>query len=118
MRLFSDACIYKITEEAVIDWGHNVETARNVGLDNESNGNILAYSVNTGRVLLTRDMHFSNILLYPPYSHLGIIILRIPPAWINEVHSLLRGFLSITSQNEMLGTLAIIDRSKWRLRKA
>ncbi|MEK7400655.1 MAG: DUF5615 family PIN-like protein [Candidatus Poribacteria bacterium] len=118
MKLFSDACIYKATEKAIVDWGYDLETARNVGLADAGNGNILTYSISTGRILLTRDMHFSNILLYPLDSHVGIIVLKIQPIWINEIHALLKSFLSTTSQDEMLQTLVIIDRSKWRLRKA
>ena len=32
MRIFSDACVYRATEEVVIQWGHDLELARNVGL--------------------------------------------------------------------------------------
>lgn len=78
MRIFSDACIYRITEETIVEWGHNIELARNVGLADANNGDILAHAIAADRVLLTRDMHFSNILLYMPGSHLGIIVLKFP----------------------------------------
>ena len=117
MRLFSDACIYRATEEVVVEWGHNLELARDVGLADASNGDLLAHAVTTGRVLLTRDIHFSNILLYPPSSHLGMIVLKIRPVWTHEVHAVLKKFLTTTSQEKMKGTLVIIDRLKWRLRK-
>jgi predicted nuclease of predicted toxin-antitoxin system len=118
VKLFSDACVYRATEEAVVQWGHDLELARDVGLADASNGAILAHAVATGRVLLTRDMHFSSILLYPPDSHRGIIVLKIRPAWMNEVHAVLERFLATISPDEMRGALAIVDRSKWRLRRA
>lgn len=118
MKLLSDACIYRATEEVLLQWGHDLELARNVGLADASNGDILAHAVATDRVLLTRDMHFSSILLYPPGSHRGIIVLKIRPTWMDEVHAVLKGFLATISEEEMRGALAIVDRSKWRLRRA
>ena len=118
MKLFADACVYRVTEEAVCQWGHDVELAREVGLAAAGNGDILAYALQTDRVLLTRDLDFSNILTYPLSSHEGVIVLKIEPVHIPQVHAVLRDLLSAVTQDEMRHALAIIDRNKWRLRRA
>lgn len=117
MRLFSDACIYRVTEVAVAEWGHDLQPARDVGLADAANGDILGHAITHGRVLLTRDMHFSNILLYPPGTHQGIVVLKIHPAWLTQVHAVLRQFLGATPEENISGALAIVDRAKWRIRR-
>ena len=98
--------------------GHDVELAREVGLAAAGNGYILGHAVANARVLLTRDLDFSNILTYPLSSHEGIIVLKILPVHVPQVHAVLGDLVTVVSHEEMRHALATVDRNKWRLRCA
>jgi len=36
MKLFADECVYQKTVEAIQNWGHDITTARDVGLSGKS----------------------------------------------------------------------------------
>lgn len=117
MNLFADECVYRITVEFLRLQGHDVVTAQEAGLVGHENGQLLAYAVSTGRTFVTTDMHFSNVLLYPPSESLGIIILRTRPRYLSEVHCVLAQFLKTMSQEQLAGALVIVDRKKYRFRR-
>lgn len=117
MKFLADECVYCVTVKALRNWGHDVLTVQEVGLIGHENGDILTYAVGTGRILITNDIHFSNIIVYPPTQHLGIIVLKIRPRILDRVHAVLFRFLDTIDQEGMKGTLVIIDRNKYRVRK-
>jgi predicted nuclease of predicted toxin-antitoxin system len=118
MKLFADECVYQKTVEALQSWGHDIITAREVGLSGRSDEQILAYSVNEGRILITTDLDFSNIRYYPPKEHWGIIVLKIRPAILTQVHAVLKKLLEQSSQEYFTKALVIVDRNKYRVRRA
>ena len=117
MKFLADECVYHITVKALRNWGHDVFTVQEAGLAGHENGDILEYAVGTGRILITNDMHFSNIIIYPPTQHLGIIVLKIRPRFLDSVHMVLSRFLDTIDQEDMKRTLVIVDRNKYRMRK-
>ncbi len=118
MKLFADECVYKKTVEATQSWGHDITTAHAVGLSGKSDQEIFNYSIREGRILLTADLDFSNIRYYPPGEHLGIIVLKIKPAVLSQVHSVLIRLFAETSQDYFANALVIVDRNKYRVRRA
>lgn len=115
MRLFADECVYYVTVEWLRDHGHDVVTVQEAGFSGASDGVVLAHAVTDGRILVSNDMHFSNILLFPPQTHLGVIVLKIRPRILNQVHAVLSSLLQHTYQSAMVQTLAIVDQNKYRL---
>ena len=57
--------------------GFDVQKATEGGIQGASDDAILQAARKSGRVLLTFDKHFANILVYPPESHFGIIRIRL-----------------------------------------
>jgi predicted nuclease of predicted toxin-antitoxin system len=118
MKLFADECVYQKTVEAIQNWGHDITTARDVGLSGKSDEQIFAYAVKEGRILITADLDFSNIRYYHPKEHWGIIVLKIRPATLSYVHTVLRRLLEQASQEYFSKALIIVDRNKYRVRRA
>jgi len=117
MKLFADECVYAITTKTLRQWGHDVITAQEAGLSGHDDGELLQYSTSQKRILISIDMDFSNALRFTPSSHSGIIILKIRPATIENVHQVLSQLLGGYSEEEIHQSLVIVDRTKYRVRK-
>lgn len=116
MNFFADECVYKVTVDLLPSWGHDVLTAQDVGLSGKPDEEILAYAVMHERVLITIDMDFSNIRHYTPKSHKGIIVAKIRPRNVSDVHRVLEYLLNNTEPDRLSASLVIIDQSKYRIR--
>lgn len=68
------------------------------------------------RVLITLDKGFSNILLYPPGAHPGVIVLRVWRLSIAKGTQILRNFVQTTSEHQLTGKLVIVEPSRARFR--
>ena len=89
MKFFIDECVYKVTADFLVQAGHDVKTVQQAGSSGFKNGQVLSQAISEQRIFLTRDMHFSNILLFPPQKSFGIIVLKIKPEIVTEVHHVL-----------------------------
>ncbi len=69
------------------------------------------------RVLLTFDKHFSNILLYPPPTHYGIIRIRIHPPLLSDIKRALEHFFEKFDPASIKGTLVILERDGFRIHR-
>jgi predicted nuclease of predicted toxin-antitoxin system len=118
MKLFADECLYYVTVEALRVWGHDVITTQETKLVGQIDEVQLQEAVKQQRVLITNDLDFSNIRRYPPANHCGIIVLKIRPAVLKDVHIVLEKLLQNRSQERLNKTLAIVDRNKYRIRRA
>ena len=49
MRLFADECVYSITTKTLRAWGHDVETAQEVGLSGHDDNELLQYAISQSR---------------------------------------------------------------------
>ena len=114
-RLLADECVYKATTDFLIGLGYDVVTAQELGLAGADDEIIIDKAVALGRVLLTRDVDFSNILLYPPARYLGIAVLKMSPATTSAVHRVLKQALA--QNHDLTGALLVIDKNKFRIRR-
>lgn len=117
MKIFIDECVWQITRDFILQHGHDLATVEERGLAGADDEVVLAQAVKEDRALLTRDMHFSNILLYPPSNYSGIIVLRIKPQTIDPVHHTLISALSYFSQESIRKALVIVDHNNFRERR-
>lgn len=117
MKLFADESVWEITREFVRQLGHDLATVEERGLAGASDEVVLAQALAEDRVLMSRDLDFSNILLYPPANHWGIIVLRIKPHTTEAVHRILASVLIYFNQESIQQTLVIVDHNKFRERR-
>jgi len=63
--------------------GHNVETLIQEGMAGRPDGDIWRCAQQEGRFLITQDLDFSNINLFVPGTHHGIMLVRMHrPGWL------------------------------------
>jgi len=116
LKFFADECIWQSTIDFLRSQGHDVMTTNEVGLRETDDEILLSYAVSKKRIFLTRDMHFSSILVYPPSIHLGLIALKIKPHTTEAVHKMLKTAISQFTQLTILNTLIIVDHKKFHVR--
>lgn len=116
MRILADECVFRITTETLREAGHDVVTAQELSLAGQPDAIVLTAASDSGFVFLTNDMHFGNILAYPPSRYHGIIVLRIRPRSQAKVHGALLRFLRGKDQSDVDESLIIVDQNKYRIR--
>ena len=116
MKFFVDECVYAVTTQLLRNQQHDVVTVQDAGLSGKPDEEVLAYAVEHRRVLITIDMDFSNIRRFPPHSYIGIIVLKIRPRIVPEVHAVLEQVLRDLDEAQLSKSLVMIDQSKYRVR--
>lgn len=99
------------------DAGHDVQTVLEECLGGSADSKILDVCRTEGRVLITYDLDFSDIRLYPPATHKGIWVLRPQTQSIDSVLALLKGALGVLETESTLSRLWIIESSQVRIRE-
>lgn len=118
MRFLADHCTYGVTVRFLRSLGHDVETSKEAGLMTADDTVVLQHAGGSKAVLITNDQDFCNVLLYPPASHLGIVVLKITKATCTQVHAVLKQMLDQVPPEEFRGTLFVVDRNKYRIRRS
>jgi predicted nuclease of predicted toxin-antitoxin system len=113
--LLADECVYRLTTDFLRSLGWDVLTVQELGLSAAPDPQLIERAVALGRVWLTRDMDFSSIILYPPARYLGIVVLKMTPHTMHEVHQVLGQ--ALTDVDSLEHTLLIVDRNRYRLRR-
>jgi len=76
---------------------------------------IIEYSRKTGRVVVTRDLDFGDVLRYP--NHPGAIILRLLSEYTaKELNDIFREFLSSVEGQILQKSIIIVELGRYRRR--
>ena len=78
-------------------------------------GEISAIAKAEGRVILSFDRHFGNILLFPPGEHEGIVFIRIVPPVIKTVTNALSDLFDKVKPSEFKGKLFVLSPFRFRI---
>ena len=78
MNFLTDANVYLPMVDGLRQLEHDVFDLKEQKLAHLDDTDIFTLAQNTKRVLITMDKDFTNILLYPPGEHEGIIVVKLP----------------------------------------
>lgn len=98
------------------DAGHDVHTVLEERLGGGSDSQVLDICRNEARVLVTFDLDFADIRLYPAASHAGIWVLRPVSQSIMNTLNLLRGALALIETETPEKRLWIVEHGRVRIR--
>ena len=97
--------------------GHDVLDVRESGMAGTTDRQVSARALSEGRILVTMDLDFANILQYPPADYTGILVLRVPhPTRLHAVNTL-RDFLSVLTEEDIKNALVIVEPGAYRIRR-
>jgi predicted nuclease of predicted toxin-antitoxin system len=98
------------------DFGQDALHVQDVGL-RDANDDIFAYAQAEGRIIVSRDLDWSNLLDYPLGSHCGIVVLRVPPTFkAKQINAVLRAFLEDVEITQVERALTIVEPGRYRIR--
>jgi predicted nuclease of predicted toxin-antitoxin system len=98
--------------------GHDAIAVTEAGLSGESDERVRAFAMETGRVLITLDADFANILRFPPAGTPGIIRLKIHPPIEEAVRELILRTVQVLENTALVGCLAVSDGDVIRIRRS
>jgi predicted nuclease of predicted toxin-antitoxin system len=96
--------------------GHDCATTREEGLGGADDPRILEAAVSEGRILVTNDHDFGNVLVYPPETTAGIALLN-PPGRVSLglLQRLVSALLeALSSGEDVRGKLWIVEPGRIR----
>jgi predicted nuclease of predicted toxin-antitoxin system len=96
--------------------GHDAVAVTEVGLSGAPDEKIRAFAIESGRVLVTLDADFANILRFPPAGTPGVIRLKIHPPTESAICEQIRRTLLALKDVPMAGRLAVSHREVVRIR--
>jgi predicted nuclease of predicted toxin-antitoxin system len=117
VRFKLDENLPKNAGTLLVDAGHDVETVLDERLGGNPDAKILEVCQVENRVLVTFDLDFSDIRLYPPSSHKGIWILRPQTQSVENTLALLRGALELVRSEVLQARLWIVEPDQVRIRE-
>jgi predicted nuclease of predicted toxin-antitoxin system len=111
-----DESLPRAVTRALLAEGHDALDARDVGLRGATDDVVFAHALHAARILISGDVDFANTLRFPPGSHAGIIVLRLPNGWSPAARAL-RAVNIIAEVLQYLaeGALVIVDASRIRV---
>ena len=95
--------------------GHDTMTVRDQGLHPIDDPILCQHCTSEGRILVTLDLDFSNVLQYPPEQTPGLVVLRGPDDLFSTVSILIQTLLNGLSKDTPSGHLWIVEPSRIRI---
>lgn len=116
MRLFLDHNMSPETGAFLYGLGHDVTDTREHGMSRATDKEIMAFAQREGRMVVTFDSDFGNILEFPPGTYPGVIRLKVRPQTVEVLHPILEEFFGKVSEEHLKGALAIVENYRFRIR--
>jgi predicted nuclease of predicted toxin-antitoxin system len=97
--------------------GHDVSTVYDQGLRGRADHEIAEVCRAEGRILISLDLDFSDIQVFPPENYPGLIVLRLRFRGRAAVENVFRRVLSHLEREPIAGRLWIVDESRIRIHR-
>lgn len=113
MKLLLDADVPRSFLNKLKEDGYDVKDVRDISSQPLPDEEVFKLACKEDRVLITRDLDFSNILHYPPHTSSGIIVLRVHVLSKEHIYKILQETLK-RSKGRFQGTLVIASEDRLR----
>jgi hypothetical protein len=103
--------------ERLRDAGHEAETVNDEGLSGADDVDVARACLDEGRVLVTEDTDFANIVAYPPARYPGIVALRTRISGFGALRAFdLLVIPRLARTASLAGSLWVVDDTRIRIR--
>jgi predicted nuclease of predicted toxin-antitoxin system len=99
------------------DAGHDAETAESEKLSGANDAQLFEHCRAESRVLVTLDLDFANVYVYPPGSSPGIVVLRPRVQDTKTILSLLKRLIPLIAKKSPERQLWIVEPDRIRYRE-
>jgi len=117
MKFLLDESMPRSSVNVLEELNLEVEHIRDIGMVGVPDNEIVDYARENKEIIIAKDIEFGNILTYPPSSHCGVVILRLP-FWFTarQINNVLRGFLESVEVNKLENSITIVELGRYRIR--
>lgn len=116
MRFLADQDVWKLTLDLLREWGHDVVTAKEIGMATAGDEELLRQAKRDGRLFVTRDKGFGALVFLGKIDCPGVIFLRITPDTIDQVHAELSRLVERHTEDELQHFFSTVEPRRHRLR--
>jgi predicted nuclease of predicted toxin-antitoxin system len=117
MRCLIDQDVYHFTIVWLREEGHDIITAKELGMSRADDEVLLRKAGEIDRLFLTRDKDFGTLVFLKAALSNGVIFLRMAPANFEEVHQQLRRLLREHTQEELMQRYCVVEPHRYRIRR-
>ncbi|MBI3693380.1 MAG: DUF5615 family PIN-like protein [Acidobacteria bacterium] len=96
--------------------GHDAVSVVELGLSGADDSAVRAAAIEGGRILVTLDGDFANVLRYPPAATPGVLRFRLHPPAEEAIEAALRRVVPRLTEMRPDGKLVVVDEGKIRIR--
>jgi predicted nuclease of predicted toxin-antitoxin system len=115
MKFKLDENFGRAVQEVFRTRGHDAVTVRDEKLGGALDPRVLDAGSREGRILVTMDQDFANVLRYPPHNTHGVAVIRIPGrASLPLLATLVRTLLEALEKKQIKGRLWIVEPGRIR----
>ena len=115
MKFKLDECLDARLAPLLCDAGHDAVTVSDQDLRGIADPGLRDICFREDRVLITGDLGFSNVLVYPPSETAGIVVLRGPDDLLPTMRLCFRTFISALATRSPRQRLWIVEPSRVRI---
>jgi predicted nuclease of predicted toxin-antitoxin system len=116
MRFKVDENLHPDVAEFLRQHGHEALTVHDQGLRGHADADIARVCRDESRALVTVDLDFTDIRVYPPQDYAGIVVLRLNDLSRPSTLRVLARVVSLFDTEPLIGRLWIVDESRIRIR--
>jgi len=117
MRFKVDESLHLEIAVLLRERGHDALTVFDQGHRGRSDRDIANLSQSEGRVLISLDLDFSNILMFPPEKYPGLIVLRLRKKSRSAVRRIVTRVLDHLDKEPLAGRLWVVDEHRIRIHR-
>jgi predicted nuclease of predicted toxin-antitoxin system len=117
VRLKLDENLSRRLEALLMEHGHEVDSVVAEGLGGADDGVVAAAAQREERMLLSIDLDFADITRFPPGSHAGIVVLRVPEPRPTLIRAALTGLLARHRLEDLARCTVIAQLGAVRIRR-
>lgn len=117
MRFFVDQDVYAVTVNKLRELGHDVVTAKEIGMERAADEDLLKKAKETSRILVTRDKDFGMLIFLKEGLATGVIFLRITPRSVESAHRELNRLFNGHTEEELMHLFCVVEPNRHRIRQ-
>jgi predicted nuclease of predicted toxin-antitoxin system len=117
VQFLVDQDVYYITVEWLRKEGHDVVTAKELEMHKAPDEALLRKAREIGRLFLTRDKGFGALVFLQAVVSTGVILLRVTPTSIEEVHRELQRLFKEHNEEELKRLYCVVEPRRHRIRR-
>jgi len=118
MKIKLDENIPRHVVTVLLDLGHDADTVPDEGLAGSTDDLVWRSAQQTGLLLITQDLDFSDISRFAPGTHAGIILLRMRSNGRAAIFRRMKLIFESEAVNTWSGCFVVITDRKIRIRRA